>query len=246
MRKFLSLIISLVVIIVAFSATAVFADDNVYYFGSPSKTSDTVYSVPVYANIPADFEHTDTIAVKIKPTNCTISIATISNKASTDGFAIPTNQIEADGSGNYVMQNASSSASNTGSYELFTINVTKVADNASLEFTYANLYDSENDEEKGVSTSWGAFELWKNVSAATNTDLADYTDVVNFSSSLKNITATNPTLTFDLYEDGEFHKSYTESLINGVKFEGGTLTFKIAVYGAPTGKTITLQNPAVK
>ncbi len=83
------------------------------------------------------------------------------------------------------------------------------------------------------------------VEPETNTEVAGYTDVVNFSSSLTNVTATNPTLTFDLYENGEFHKAYEEPLGYGITLDEGTLSFKIAIYGAPaTG--VTLRNPAVK
>lgn len=84
------------------------------------------------------------------------------------------------------------------------------------------------------------------VNANTNTTLAGYTDVVNFESSLTGVTATSPKLAFDLYEGTTKHKSYEVSLGDGVSLEGGTLSFKIAVVGAPTGTTITLQNPAVK
>lgn len=87
------------------------------------------------------------------------------------------------------------------------------------------------------------------VSANTSTTIeagdATYTDVVNFDSSLTNVTATNPTLKFDLYEDGTKHKSYSVALGNGVTLEGGTLSFKIAVIGAPADKAITLVNPAI-
>lgn len=84
------------------------------------------------------------------------------------------------------------------------------------------------------------------ISPQANTTLAGYTDVVNFESSLTGVTATSPTLAFDLYENGAKHKSYEVSLGNDVTLSGGTLSFKIAVVGAPTDKTITLVNPEVK
>lgn len=133
--------------------------------------------------------------------------------------------------------------------------------NSSVPFVYTlgEVYDSKSFEDIGVANAdrkaIGNVIIKKTdvvVPAEENTTIATkdatYTDVVNFSSSLTNVTATNPTLTFDLYENGVKHnvKPYEVNLGNGVTLDGSTLNFKIVVLGAPTDTTITLVNPAVK
>lgn len=119
-----------------------------------------------------------------------------------------------------------------------------VSESESFSFEY--LEDGDGNE---LSYSGGSVSVKKQdtvISAAANTEVAGYTDVVNFSSSISGVTGTNPKLAFDLYENGVKHNSYEVSIGNGVTFSGGTLSFKIAVFGAPSDKTITLVNPTVE
>lgn len=114
------------------------------------------------------------------------------------------------------------------------------------------ILDFYDDDKDYTSTITGGNVTVKKtdvvIAAEANREVAGYTDVVNFSSSLTNVTATAPTLTFDLYENGVKHnvKPYEVNLGNGVTLDGSTLNFKIVVLGAPTDTTITLVNPAVK
>lgn len=126
----------------------------------------------------------------------------------------------------------------------FTIKAGAVAEGSSFAFNVNNSYIT--DDYTGENTYTCNSVTLANIASATDREVEGYTDVVNFSSALTNVTATAPTLTFDLYADGAKHKSYDVSLGDGVTLDNSTLNFKIAIFGAPTDKTITLVNPAVK
>ena len=256
MRKFLSLILALAVAITVISSVAVFADETkVFDFGTPVKVDDSTYTIPVLVNLVGlnpweGVDYFDNITVVLEPKNCTLSNGTLSSDASANSLSFAANQ---GATGNYALNSGGSSFSiDKNGYVLFTVNVTKVADDAVLSFkTTTEVADNESGFGlKANAANSATIELWKNVAPETNTTIEangkTYTDVVNFTSSAKAVNGASK-LSFDLYEgDAKHGDTYSVNLADwGLTIESGTINFNVAIIGAPaTG--VTLRNPVVQ
>lgn len=262
MRKFVVSVLALTLILTCFSIVTFAAPTTNIYMGDGSgnitATSDTV-TIDVFVDPSSNDDMAscinldgfgsawglDTVAINLAFDNAT----GVAKGASLTGLN--------DASGDAAIAFTNSGAFYTYSSEVFklatiTVNRTNEAASSTVKLSNA-LFKVGDVETVGLTCQDTLTITWPSsapepvvIAAEANREVAGYTDVVNFSSSLTNVTASAPTLTFDLYENGEFHKSYEESLGNGITLDGGTLSFKIAILGAPTDTTITLVNPAVK
>lgn len=264
MRKFLSLTLALAMIITMISANIVFADDTkVFDFGTPIKVDDTTYTVPIVINPvgTAGYEnYIDNIAIKIDAVNCTLSKGTMSSGAASN-FGFDLNEV-----GNYVFKIVNTDGYmelTTNGYELFTIDVTKTDDNASLTFGNCLISETESQYQlEADSANTATIELWKStpekpataeIDAATVTkgttavgnDGTEYTDVPTYIGkvTINNIGSKKVVLTPVATLNGVAHtlkSAPTITFDKNTALDGGKVAFKFALIGAPeTGVELT-------
>lgn len=265
MRKFFAIMLAMILCVACISGSVFAAPTTNLFLGDGSAqisaTSDTI-DVDIYFKAGGKFladkeEYGDTmllgaLQIDFSATNsdCTSKVVTLSGLNGVAGTkSIVYSQKVAKGGNGY---NYPTDAFKVGTLSLTRKNNAESSvitiSGITLQDDYGTVYDDATYQET-LTITWPSSAPEPVVIAAeANREVAGYTDVVNFSSVLTGVSGDNPTLTFDLYENGKFHKSYEESLGNGVTFDknSGKLGFKIAILGAPTDTTITLVNPAVK
>lgn len=263
MRKIISILLALAISLTVLTSMVAFADSYVFEFGTPvyddannSVTVPIIFNLPVGSELANDLARggfVDNINIAYELSGCTVD----DKKTSTPYAKYMAAPVVGASGASVGASGDGIPASDFTNKVVMNVVLNKVSDNATIAFIAADTYvaDAYSQVFQYGTTVAPTLTLWPSstpepvvIAAEANREVAGYTDVVNFSSSLTNVTATAPTLTFDLYEDGVKHNvtPYEVNLGNGVTLDGSTLNFKIAVYGAPTDKTITLVNPAVK
>lgn len=244
MRRFLSLVLALTVVFTLFVSMSASADGYTFSFGEPSYSGNTA-TVPVLVDFGTSAnEYLDAADFAFTTENCTITGATTTWTKDLD-ITVGT-AISLGGSDNKygVTGEALTSAGNV----LFTINVTKTADNAKISFAKAVVEDTIGGKKEELSsTNAATIELWKSTPAvpevkdvtttATGTTFGNYKDVPLFdcAATIKNASKVFIAPELFLNEVSQGTKEKVE--IPGLTADeaGANVVIKIAIVGADEG-----------
>lgn len=267
MRKFLSLVLALTVVFTLFVSMSVSADGYTFSFGEPSYNENTATIAILVDSATFKGEYLDSALFSFITENCKIDSATTEwsdNIDFTSGAVYTFNSSDTKWG---IEKSALSSASNV----LFSIKVSKTADNAKISFstdTYVEDSTNSSSKIKANSTNAATIELWKSTTVEpeatidTNDDVKSneitldngtkyinvptYIGKVAVSGELngKNVKIT-PVVKYDGTDVTSTLKKVDSITIPGASFkDGAKIEFKFAIVGAPTTGTIDLSATA--
>lgn len=176
MRKFISLILTLTLALTLITSMSVSAGGYVFDFGTPS-VSDTTATVPVLVDFGSGAEdYIDGSAFFFKTVNCTITGATTTWGDDVDMQVGKSITLRGSSSKLGVQAEELAAAGNV----LFTLNVSKTADNASISFVKDGTYASDSvggKEIKASATNASTIELWKASTPEASAEIDSASDV---------------------------------------------------------------------
>lgn len=255
MRKFLSLVLALTVVFTLFVSMSVSADSYTFSFGEPSYNENTATIAILVDSATFKGEYLDSALFSFITENCKIDSATTEWSDDIDFTSGAVYTFNSSDTKWGIEKSALSGASNV----LFSIKVSKTADNAKISFstdTYVEDSTNSSSKIKANSTNAATIELWKSttvepataeIDAATVTkgttavgnDGTEYTDVPTYIGkvAISNIGSKKVVLTPVATLNGVAHtlkSAPTITFDDKTALEEGKVEFKFALIGAPT------------
>lgn len=254
MRKFISLILTLTLALTLIASMSVSANGYVFDFGTPS-VSDTTATVPVLVDFGSSAdEYLDSALFRFTTENCTITGATTTWEDDIE-FTVGANIMF---NGSDVKYGITGEALTNANKVLFTLNVSKTADNASISFISGDTFVA--DSILGIrltasATNANTIELWKASApeASAEIDSASdekgttidagneltYINVPNYVGkvSVSNLGDKKVVVTPVIKVNGEAKTDLTSAptitFDKNSSFDNGKVVFKFALIGAP-------------
>ena len=246
MRKFLSLILALTVVFTLFVSMSVSADGYTFSFGEPSYNENTATIAILVDSATFKGEYLDSALFSFITENCKIDSATTEWSDHIDFTSGAVYTFNSSDSKWGIENSALSSASNV----LFSIKVSKTADNAKISFstdTYVEDSTNSSSKIKANSTNAATIELWKSTpvvpevkdvtTTATGTTFGKYKDVPLFDCAATIKNASKVFIAPELFLNGVSQGTKEKVEIPGLTADedGANVVIKIAIVGADEG-----------